>query len=395
MREPGRRREAASGGAATRVGPPGRAPGALPARGDFHRRPIPARDSGRTRIRGDGGAPDRTRGRGGMTDEPRVHPAGSAGRPGDPRPSRSSPCSSSARRDCGWSSSPATTRRRRSSPIASREARRPAVEGVETGARTAFLGAPRDGSGHGRRLARRGPSPRLFALTVTVRWGRRTLVLASLRAVAEAPEPCGRARCEGAPSAGFTLSKCSSRSASWPRLLAIAFGGLRVGLAAWRGATRARRASTTRGGWPVLLERALGGAYPVSDRARGEREARILFDGLPDRLTFATLSPPSRTGRRWPSPRSACPPSGGAGAAPADPAQPDRAGTAPPVLVDARTTPRSASATSAGSRKPGGTLGRPDGGGPAARRRDHPGHPRRRAGVPQMLTVIPIRAAAP
>jgi hypothetical protein len=78
--------------------------------------------------------------------------------------------------------------------------------------------------------------------------------------------------------------------------LAIVFGGLRVGLAAWqRGEERTATLDHTRS-LAVLLERALEGTFPYLIAADGEQEARVLFQGLADQLTFATLSPPFPTG---------------------------------------------------------------------------------------------------
>jgi hypothetical protein len=72
----------------------------------------------------------------------------------------------------------------------------------------------------------------------------------------------------------------------------IVFGGLRVALAAWsRSEARAARIDHARGVL-VLLERALDGAFPYRFVPPERREARILFDGRPDRVTFATLAPP-------------------------------------------------------------------------------------------------------
>ena len=75
-------------------------------------------------------------------------------------------------------------------------------------------------------------------------------------------------------------------------VLVIVFGGLRVGLAAWtKGEARAAGLDHARGVL-VLLERALDGAFPYRFVAPEQREVRILFDGRPDQVTFATLTPP-------------------------------------------------------------------------------------------------------
>jgi general secretion pathway protein J len=97
-------------------------------------------------------------------------------------------------------------------------------------------------------------------------------------------------------TAGFTLLEVLLALGIVAATLAIVFGGLRVGLAAWqRGEERTAKLDHTRS-LAVLLERALDGAFPYRIAPEGEREARILFEGLPDRLTFATLSPPFPTG---------------------------------------------------------------------------------------------------
>ena len=42
----------------------------------------------------------------------------------------------------------------------------------------------------------------------------------------------------------------------------------------------------------VLLERALDGAFPYRFVPAEQREPRVLFEGRPDQVTFATLAPP-------------------------------------------------------------------------------------------------------
>jgi general secretion pathway protein J len=107
------------------------------------------------------------------------------------------------------------------------------------------------------------------------------------------PSPCPLLR--GERENGFTLIEVLLALGIVGATLAIVFGGLRVGLAAWqRGEERTAALDHTRS-LAVLLERAVEGAYPYRIGAEGKQEARILFDGLPDRLTFATLSPPFPT----------------------------------------------------------------------------------------------------
>jgi general secretion pathway protein J len=95
---------------------------------------------------------------------------------------------------------------------------------------------------------------------------------------------------------GFTLIEVLLALAIVAATLAIVFGGLRLGLAAWqRGEERTATLDHTRS-LAVLLERALEGTFPYRMAPDGEQEARVLFDGLPDRLAFVTLSPPFPTG---------------------------------------------------------------------------------------------------
>ena len=91
---------------------------------------------------------------------------------------------------------------------------------------------------------------------------------------------------------GFTLVEVVLALSIAAAVLVIVFGGLRVGLAAWsKGEARAARLDHARGVL-VLLERALDGAFPYRFVAAEQREVRILFDGRPDQVTFATLAPP-------------------------------------------------------------------------------------------------------
>ena len=93
---------------------------------------------------------------------------------------------------------------------------------------------------------------------------------------------------------GFTLVEVVLALSIAAAVLVIVFGGLRVALAAWsKGEARAARLDHARG-VIVLLERALDGAFPYRFVAPEEREPHVLFDGRPDRVTFATLAPPFR-----------------------------------------------------------------------------------------------------
>ncbi len=95
-----------------------------------------------------------------------------------------------------------------------------------------------------------------------------------------------------ARATGFTLLELLLALGIVALLLVIVSGGLRVGLTAWqRGEERTAKLDRARG-LVVLLEHALAGAFPYRVTTETEQELRILFEGRPDRLTFATLSPP-------------------------------------------------------------------------------------------------------
>ncbi|MBI2217624.1 MAG: prepilin-type N-terminal cleavage/methylation domain-containing protein [Candidatus Rokubacteria bacterium] len=91
---------------------------------------------------------------------------------------------------------------------------------------------------------------------------------------------------------GFTLLELIIALAIVAALLAVAFGGLRVALAAWRqGEERAEVHQHARG-VALALARALGGAYPYAG-TRGEApELEILFGGEVGRVELVTQSPP-------------------------------------------------------------------------------------------------------
>jgi type II secretory pathway component PulJ len=91
---------------------------------------------------------------------------------------------------------------------------------------------------------------------------------------------------------GFTLVEVVLALGIAAAVLVIVFGGLRVALAAWsKGEARAARLDHARG-VIVLLEHALDGAFPYRFGTPEQPEPHVLFDGRPDRVTFATLAPP-------------------------------------------------------------------------------------------------------
>jgi general secretion pathway protein J len=94
------------------------------------------------------------------------------------------------------------------------------------------------------------------------------------------------------PDRGFTLLELILALSIVAALLVIMFGGLRVGLAAWRrGEERAAVLEHGRG-LADLLQRALAGAYPYRGTLAEDEAERVVFDGQPDRLIFVTLSAP-------------------------------------------------------------------------------------------------------
>jgi general secretion pathway protein J len=94
---------------------------------------------------------------------------------------------------------------------------------------------------------------------------------------------------------GFTLLELLLALGIVAVLVVIVSGGVRIGLTAWqRGEERTAKLDRARS-LVVLLEHALAGAYPYRV-STGTQEARVLFDGRPDQLTFVTLSPPLPSG---------------------------------------------------------------------------------------------------
>ena len=90
---------------------------------------------------------------------------------------------------------------------------------------------------------------------------------------------------------GFTLIEVLLALSIGAALLAVMFGAVRTGLAAWgRGEARAMALEHDRG-LGQLLERALAGTFPYQGAPGEGAPARVIFDGRPDRLTFVTLSP--------------------------------------------------------------------------------------------------------
>jgi general secretion pathway protein J len=95
---------------------------------------------------------------------------------------------------------------------------------------------------------------------------------------------------------GFTLVELLIALAIVGALLAIAFGGLRVALAAWRqGEDRAEAHQHVRG-VALIVARAVGASYPYRAAAGDAPEPVLLFKGTASRLEFVTQAAPISLG---------------------------------------------------------------------------------------------------
>ena len=98
-------------------------------------------------------------------------------------------------------------------------------------------------------------------------------------------------RASSARAAGFTLLELLIALSIVGVLLAIAFGGLRMGIAAWtRGADRAELQQRARG-LSQLLVRTVGGAYPYQGFLLEGGEKRLLFSGAEHRMELVSQTP--------------------------------------------------------------------------------------------------------
>jgi general secretion pathway protein J len=94
------------------------------------------------------------------------------------------------------------------------------------------------------------------------------------------------------PDGGFTLLELLIALSIVGALLAIAFGGLRVAIAAWsRGEDRAEFHQHARG-ITQIVGRAVGAAYPYRGPLTDAPERRLLFRGEEGRLEFVTRAAP-------------------------------------------------------------------------------------------------------
>ncbi len=91
---------------------------------------------------------------------------------------------------------------------------------------------------------------------------------------------------------GFTLVEIVVALAIGAAGLVVTFGAVRLGLTAW-GRTEARAAAMDHArGIRLVIERALDGTFPYRHVPPERGAARVLFEGRPDRVTFATVTPP-------------------------------------------------------------------------------------------------------
>src|SRR5262249_34558001 len=89
-------------------------------------------------------------------------------------------------------------------------------------------------------------------------------------------------------SRGFPLVEAAIALAIERTLLVVLFSGLRVGLAAWqRGDERSQALERARS-VNQIVTRTLAGAYPYQAAAIDREPARLLFEGEPERVAFAT-----------------------------------------------------------------------------------------------------------
>lgn len=97
---------------------------------------------------------------------------------------------------------------------------------------------------------------------------------------------------DGRDQRGFTLLELLIALAIVGALLAIAFGGLRVALAAWaQGEDRAEAHQHLRS-LALVLGRAVGAAYPYRAPPGEAPEPVVLFRGTAERVELVTQAPP-------------------------------------------------------------------------------------------------------
>ena len=96
----------------------------------------------------------------------------------------------------------------------------------------------------------------------------------------------------GGHARGFTLLELILALAIVGTLLAIAFGGLRIGAAAWRQGEERAEAHQHSRTLAVALARAVSAAYPYRASIGQPPQPVILFNGTQTRLEFVTSAAP-------------------------------------------------------------------------------------------------------
>jgi general secretion pathway protein J len=91
---------------------------------------------------------------------------------------------------------------------------------------------------------------------------------------------------------GFTLLELMLALSIVGAMLAIVFGGLRVGLRAWQRGEQSTESLQHARSLSVLLTQSLGGSYAYLGPAPAGSLPEVLFQGEPDRVSFVTVSPP-------------------------------------------------------------------------------------------------------
>ena len=94
------------------------------------------------------------------------------------------------------------------------------------------------------------------------------------------------------PERGFTLIELLLALTLVAALLAITFGSLRVGLAAWRRGEERAEAQQHGRGLVQVLARGLGATHPYQGEARAGSRRSIIFEGEAERLFFVTATAP-------------------------------------------------------------------------------------------------------
>jgi general secretion pathway protein J len=91
---------------------------------------------------------------------------------------------------------------------------------------------------------------------------------------------------------GFTLLELVLALSILAAMLAIVFGGLRVGIRAWQSGDQRTEALQQARSLNALLAQSLGGTTPYVGMPPAGAQPEVLFQGEPDRIGFVTVSPP-------------------------------------------------------------------------------------------------------